>query len=77
MGLLQSRVFMFWLLSFLIHNTAVTLFRAIGSLARNLVIANALGALVLLLLLLLGGFVLTKQYIHHWYDPSSPPQIQT
>jgi ABC-type multidrug transport system permease subunit len=57
---------MFWLLSFLVHNSAVTLFRAIGSLARNLVVANALGALVLLLLLLLGGFVLTKAFIHPW-----------
>ena len=36
------------------------------SLARNLVVANALGCLVLLLLLLLGGFVLTKEYIHPW-----------
>jgi ABC-type multidrug transport system permease subunit len=49
-----------------VHNSAVTLFRAIGSLARNLVVANALGALVLLLLLLLGGFVLTKAFIHPW-----------
>ncbi len=57
---------MFWLLSFLVHNSAVTLFRAIGALARNLVVANALGCLVLLLLLLLGGFVLTKEYIHPW-----------
>lgn len=57
---------MFWFLSFLIHNNAVTLFRSIGALARNLVVANALGALVLLLLLLLGGFVLTKRYIHPW-----------
>jgi len=57
---------MFWLLSFLVHNGAVTLFRAIGSLARNLVVANACGALMLLLLLLLGGFVLTKQFIHPW-----------
>jgi ABC-type multidrug transport system permease subunit len=57
---------MFWLLSFLVHNSAVTLFRAIGSLARNIVIANALGTLILLLFLLLGGFVLTKEYIHPW-----------
>jgi len=57
---------MFWLLSFLVHNMAVTIFRSIGALARNLVVANACGALMLLLLLLLGGFVLTKEYIHPW-----------
>ena len=61
------RVFMFWLLCFLIHNNAVTIFRMIGALARNLVVANALGALSLLVLLLLGGFVLTKPYVHPWW----------
>ena len=58
---------MFWLLCFLIHNNAVTIFRMIGALARNLVVANALGALSLLVLLLLGGFVLTKPYVKPWW----------
>ena len=46
---------------------AITIFRTIGALARNLVVANALGALVLLTLLLLGGFVLSKHAIHPWW----------
>ena len=72
---------MFWLLAFLIHNNAVTLFRMIGALARNLVVANALGALALLVLLLLGGFVLTKAYVHHWWiwacEPLPSPLLTT
>ena len=59
---------MFWLLAFLIHNTAITLFRMIGALARNLVVANALGSLVLLVLVMLGGFSLSKHYIHPWWS---------
>ena len=59
-------MFVFWLLCFLIHNNAVTLFRMIGAWARSLVVANAIGALALLVLLLLGGFVLTKQFVHPW-----------
>ena len=80
-GLCTCRVFMFWLLAFLIHNNAVTLFRMIGALARNLVVANALGALALLVLLLLGGFVLTKAYVHHWWiwacEPLPSPVLTT
>ena len=64
---LVCRVFVFWLLCFLIHNTAITLFRMIGALARNLVVANALGSLVLLVLVMLGGFSLSKHYIHPWW----------
>ncbi|KAK9829075.1 hypothetical protein WJX72_003763 [[Myrmecia] bisecta] len=62
-----DRFFMYWLLLFLIHNMAITLFRAIGSLARNLVVANALGSLSLLIIMLLGGFVLTPPQIHPWW----------
>ena len=64
---LARRVFVFWLLCFLIYNAAVTLFRMIGALGRNLVVANALGSLVLLVLVMLGGFSLSKHYIHPWW----------
>ena len=39
---------------------AVTLFRAIGALARDLVVANAVGSLSLLLIMMMGGFVLPR-----------------
>lgn len=56
-----------WLLLFLIHNMAISLFRALGALARNIVIANALGALVLMFIIMLGGFVLPRGYVHPWW----------
>lgn len=45
----------------------VSLFRAIGALSRNLTLANALGTMVMLLMVMLGGFTLTKTYVHPWY----------
>ena len=33
---------MFWLQLFLLHNLATTIFRTIGALCRNLVVANAM-----------------------------------
>ena len=45
---------------------AISLFRAIGGLARNIVVANALGSMMLFLVILMGGFVLVKPNIHPW-----------
>ena len=56
---LMCRFFMYWLLLFLTHNMAISLFRAIGALSRNIVVANALGSMALFMLLLLGGFLLS------------------
>lgn len=57
---LPRRFFVYWLILFLVHNMAVTLFRAIGALARDLVVANAVGSLSLLLIMMMGGFVLPR-----------------
>ena len=45
---------------------AICLFRAIGALARDLVVANALGSLALLTIMLMGGFVIPKASVHPW-----------
>jgi len=58
---------MSWLLLFLIHNLAISIFRAIGAIARNLVVANACGSLVLMLILMQGGFVLPRGEIRGWW----------
>ena len=64
--------FMYWLILFLLHAMAVTLFRTVGHLSRNIVVANAVGSLSLLAIMMLGGFVLTKEQIHPWWvSPSS------
>ncbi|KAK9797350.1 hypothetical protein WJX73_000657 [Symbiochloris irregularis] len=62
-----GRVFVYWLTGALVHNMAVSLFRALGAIARNLTTANALGTMAMLLMVMLGGYVLTKQYVHPWY----------
>ena len=51
---------MFWLILFLMHNVAITLFRTVATLTRNIVVANACGALILLLLILNGGYMIPK-----------------
>ena len=58
-----GRFFVYWLILFLIHAMAVTLFRCIGHVARSLVVANAVGSLALLAIMMLGGFVLTKSQV--------------
>ena len=60
------RFFVYWLLLFLVHNMAICLFRAIGALSRDLVVANACGSLALLTIMLMGGFVIPKSSIHPW-----------
>ena len=57
------RFFIFLLILFLLHNMAITLFRMVGALTRNIVIANALGSLTMLLILMMGGFVIPKQNV--------------
>ena len=58
---------MSWLLLFLVHNMAVSLFRAIGAIARNIVVANACGSMMLMAILMLGGFVLPRGQVHGWW----------
>ena len=63
---LLCRFFVYWLLLFLVHNMAICLFRAIGALSRDLVVANAVGSLALLAIMMMGGFVIPKASVHPW-----------
>ena len=45
---------------------AICLFRTIGALARDLVVANAIGSLALLAIMMMGGFVIPKASVHPW-----------
>lgn len=60
------RFFVYWLILLLVHNMAICLFRAIGALARDLVVANAIGSLALLAIMMMGGFVIPKASVHPW-----------
>ncbi|GAQ78767.1 pleiotropic drug resistance protein [Klebsormidium nitens] len=62
-----DRFFSFWLLLFLVHSMAMSLFRLIGALGRSMVMANTFGSFALMVIFLLGGFILAKPKIHPWW----------
>ena len=57
---------MFWAIVFVTHQMGVCIFRCTAMVARNIVVANGLGMLVMLCCILLDGFVIIKRYIHPW-----------
>ncbi|XP_027344116.1 ABC transporter G family member 35 [Abrus precatorius] len=62
-----SRFFKHLLLVFLVQQMAAGMFRVISGVCRTMIIANTGGALMLLLVFLLGGFILHKNDIPHWW----------
>ncbi|XP_057518787.1 ABC transporter G family member 35-like [Amaranthus tricolor] len=61
-----SRYFKQLLLVFLIQQMAAGLFRVTAGLCRTMIIANTGGALSVLLMFMLGGFILPKSQIPNW-----------
>ena len=55
------RFFCFYVILFLVHQTAVAMFRVIAALTRNLVLATSLGSLFLVIYLMLSGFILAQR----------------
>ncbi|PON60434.1 ABC transporter-like [Trema orientale] len=62
-----GRFFRFMLLLLAVHQMALGLFRMMGSLARDMVIANTFGSAALLVFFLLGGFIIPKAMIKPWW----------
>jgi ABC-type multidrug transport system ATPase subunit/ABC-type multidrug transport system permease subunit len=62
-----GRLFRQFLLLFCVHQMATSLFRFIASLGRNMIVANTFGAFALLVVLLLGGFLLSRHDIKSWW----------
>ncbi|EPS74137.1 hypothetical protein M569_00618, partial [Genlisea aurea] len=62
-----GRFFRFMLLLFSIHQMALGLFRAMASLARDMIIANTFGSAALFVIFLLGGFIIPKAMIKPWW----------
>ncbi|BAT98474.1 hypothetical protein LR48_Vigan406s020300 [Vigna angularis] len=62
-----SRFFKQLLVVFLIQQMAAGMFRVISGVCRTMIIANTGGALMLLLIFLLGGFILPKREIPDWW----------
>ncbi|MCL7044741.1 hypothetical protein MKW94_007516 [Papaver nudicaule] len=63
-----ERFFKQFLVVFLIQQMAAGAFRAISSVCRSMVIANTFGALAILVLLMLGGFILPHSLIPKWWS---------
>ncbi|CAI9281118.1 unnamed protein product [Lactuca saligna] len=63
-----GRFFKHLLLVFLIQNVAAGLFRLIAGVCKTTNISNTGGAVVLLLIFLLGGFILPKNRIPNWWE---------
>ncbi|KAL5814771.1 hypothetical protein ACOSQ4_025412 [Xanthoceras sorbifolium] len=62
-----GRFFRFMFLLFSLHQMALSLFRLMASLARDMVIANTFGSAALLIIFLLGGFIIPKDMIKPWW----------
>ncbi|MBA0774776.1 hypothetical protein Gotri_009963, partial [Gossypium trilobum] len=63
-----SRFFKTFLLVFLVQQMAAGIFRLIAGICRTMIIANTGGALTLLLVFLLGGFIIPKGEIPKWWE---------
>ena len=55
-----SRCLKQFLLFFLLHQMSICLFRVMASLGRNLVVANTFGSFAMLVVMALGGFILSR-----------------
>ncbi|KAH7352830.1 hypothetical protein KP509_19G066000 [Ceratopteris richardii] len=62
-----GRFFRHMLLLFVISQTAVALFRFLGSVGRTLLMANTFGNIALVLVFVMGGFVISKDAIRGWW----------
>ncbi|XP_059642942.1 pleiotropic drug resistance protein 1-like isoform X2 [Cornus florida] len=62
-----GRLFKQYLLLLVISQTASGLFRFIGALGRNMIVANTFGTFALLILFTLGGFMISRDDVKSWW----------
>ncbi|XP_057834777.2 ABC transporter G family member 35 isoform X2 [Cryptomeria japonica] len=62
-----SRFFRQFLIIFLVHQMASSLFRLIAGICRTMIIADTGGSLSLLLIFMLGGFILPRERTPNWW----------
>ncbi|KAK3411034.1 hypothetical protein EUGRSUZ_J03049 [Eucalyptus grandis] len=62
-----DRLFRQYLLLVLVQQMASALFRTIGAVGRNIIVANTLGTFFLLILFALSGVVLSREEIKKWW----------
>lgn len=49
-----------FLLLFFLHQMSLALFRVIASLGRNMIVANTFGSFAMLVVMILGGFIISR-----------------
>ncbi|XP_010249907.1 PREDICTED: ABC transporter G family member 32 [Nelumbo nucifera] len=62
-----TRFFRQFLLFFFLHQMSIALFRLMASLGRNMIVANTFGSFAMLVVMALGGFILTRDSIPSWW----------
>ncbi|XP_020241529.1 ABC transporter G family member 36-like isoform X2 [Asparagus officinalis] len=62
-----GRLFKQYLLLLVINQMASGLFRFIGAIGRDMVVANTFGSFALLILMVLGGFILSRDDVKKWW----------
>ncbi|KAI3684270.1 hypothetical protein L6452_33491 [Arctium lappa] len=62
-----ARFFKQFLLLLLVNQMSSALFRFIGALGRNMIVANTFGSFSLLLVFALGGFILIREDVKKWW----------
>ncbi|XP_071733951.1 pleiotropic drug resistance protein 1-like [Rutidosis leptorrhynchoides] len=62
-----SRFFKQYLILFLVNQMASGLFRFIGAMGRNMIVANTFGSFAILLVFALGGFILPRDDVKGWW----------
>ncbi|KAL3335028.1 hypothetical protein AABB24_031317 [Solanum stoloniferum] len=62
-----TRCFRQFLLYFSLHQMSIGLFRVMASLGRNMIVANTFGSFAMLVVMALGGFVISRDSIPSWW----------
>ncbi|WCJ29721.1 ABC transporter G family member 32 [Euphorbia peplus] len=62
-----TRFFRQFLLFFFLHQMSISLFRVIGSLGRNMIVSNTFGSFAMLVVMALGGYIISREYIPRWW----------
>uniref|UniRef100_A0A2P2LLI8 Uncharacterized protein MANES_16G064000 n=2 Tax=Rhizophora mucronata TaxID=61149 RepID=A0A2P2LLI8_RHIMU len=62
-----TRFFGQFLLFFFLHQMSISLFRVIGSLGRNMIVSNTFGSFAMLVVMALGGYIISRDRIPSWW----------
>ncbi|VFQ77207.1 unnamed protein product [Cuscuta campestris] len=62
-----TRFFRQFLLFFFLHQVSLALFRLMAVLGRNMIVANTFGSFAMLVVLVLGGYIVSRDRIPSWW----------